>query len=73
MQPSAWEQLTDKVEPGKCYELKNVTVRIFADIKYLNNNGETQEIEVEDPQLSALKAQDTAPQGHPAARGVFRR
>ena len=36
-----WEDIIDKVTRGKCYNFKNLTVRILNGGKYLNTNEST--------------------------------
>ena len=43
-----WEDLIDKIYSGKSYHLKNLTVRIFDDEKYLNTNESTIVEEIDD-------------------------
>ena len=45
---SAWENNIEKLEVGHSYMLKQVTVRIYADVKFLNSNLETVIEEISD-------------------------
>ena len=56
-----WEDIIDKVTRGKCYNFKNITVRIFDDAKYLNTNESTmvEEIdEIENVNIDAPEIKD---------------
>ena len=53
-----WEELIDKLKAGDSYHLKNLTVRIFGDEKYLTTNENTAVETIEQMQDVNLEAED---------------